>query len=301
MRRALKWIGVGAVGIVVVLAVVAAGFYLYAQSVLFRTYEIEPVALELPTDPASLEHGRHLALAVAKCALCHDHDMGGKVIWDNPLGRFTAPNLTPGRGGVGGELTTDDYVRAIRHGVGRDRQPLFYMSAVYFYEFSDQDLAAMIAWLRSLPPVDRELPPFELRLRSRTDWMRGNFPDLVHTHLVDHDAPHPGAPAPGATPEYGRYLVYAASCRACHGDELAGHPNFAYSRGAPPLTAGSRSSTWTVEEFIRAMRTGETPGGGRISPEYMNLEYTALLTDEELTAMWLFLRSLPAPAVVAER
>lgn len=301
MRRFLKWLVVVAAVIVVIGCAVAAGGYFYTETVFYRTYDVEPVALELPTDPASIERGRHLAIAVAKCVLCHDDDMAGKVIWDNALGRFTAPNLTRGRGGLGGELTVEDYVRAIRHGVGRDRQPLFYMAARFFYELTDEDLAAIIAWLESLPPVDRELPPFELRRRSRTAWLRGNFPDLVHTHLVDHDAPHPGGPAPGATPEYGRYLTYAASCRACHGDELAGHPNPAYSRGAPPLTPGSRFSTWTVEEFIHAMRTGEAPGGREISPEYMNLEYTALLTDEELTAMWLFLHSLPAPAAVEGR
>jgi mono/diheme cytochrome c family protein len=287
---------------IAVAAALAVGVWLYARpyletrSVFYRTYDVDPAALELPTDPAAIERGRHLAFAVAKCVLCHEEDMAGKVIWDNHLGRFTAPNLTAGKGGVGGELTVDDYVRAVRHGVGRDRQPLFYMSARYFYEFTDSDLAAMIAWIESLPPVDRELPPFELRRASRKYWLAGFFPDLVHAHLVDHEVPHPGGPPPGVTPEYGRYLVYGATCRACHGDELAGHPNPAYSRNAPSLAAGSRFSTWTVGDFIRAMRTGEAPGGRRISPEYMNLEYTPLLTDDELTAMWLFLKSLPAPA-----
>lgn len=303
MRRIWKWLAIA-----VVLALVLGGgiyawryydTYASTQPIFYRTYDIQPARLDLPSDPAALERGRHLAFAVAKCVLCHEEDMGGKVIWDNPLGRFTAPNLTSGKGGVGGELTVDDYVRAVRHGVGRDRQPLFYMAAEFFYEMTDADLAALIAWVRSLPPVDRELPPFELRRASRKFWLQGNFPDLVHAHLVDHQAPHPGGPPPGVTVEYGRYLIRVASCRACHGEELAGHPNQAYSRHAPPLAAGSRVSLWTAQDFIRAMRTGDAPGGYKISPEYMNLEYTAQLTDDELTAMWMYLKSLPARAVAS--
>ncbi len=296
MKRIWKWLAVGAALILVIWGGVEAWRYYYTQSVFYRTYDIRPASLTLPTDPAALEHGRYLAFAVAKCALCHGDDMAGKVVSDNALGRFTAPNLTRGKGGVDAELTVDDYVRAIRHGVGRDRQPLFYMAAKYFNELSDEDLAAMIAWIRSLPPVDRELPPFELRRASRTYWLQGNFPDLVHAHLIDHQATHPPAPPPGVTVEYGRYLTLVATCRACHGDELAGHPNKAYSRNAPPLTPGSRFSIWTVEQFIHAIRTGETPGGYKLSPEYMNLEYTGMLTDDDLRATYLYLKSLPAPA-----
>jgi hypothetical protein len=72
------------------------------------------------------------------------------------------PNLTTGAGGVGDTNTDEDWVRAIRHGVGHDGRGLALMPSAVFYYLSDEDLGALIAYLKSLPPVDNEMPGTDL-------------------------------------------------------------------------------------------------------------------------------------------
>lgn len=123
--------------------------------------------------------------------------MGGKLWVDEPaFGRLAGANLTSGRGGIGG-LTDADLERAIRRGVGRDRRPLILMPAEAFAALSDADLAAMIGYLRTLPPVDRKMPAPEVGPVARALYLRGNFP-LLPVTLIDHAASRP-ATVPGVT------------------------------------------------------------------------------------------------------
>ena len=81
-------------------------------------------------------------------------DLGGRVLGDNLLmGWLVATNLTRGQGGLGADYTDQDLVRAIRHGVGRGKS-LVFMPSESFQRYSDEDLAAIIAYLRTIPPVD---------------------------------------------------------------------------------------------------------------------------------------------------
>ena len=72
------------------------------------------------------------------------------------LTTLAASNLTSGLGGKGREYTDIDFVRAIRHGIGKDRKSLVIMPSQYFNKFSDEDVGAIVAYLKSLPPVDNE-------------------------------------------------------------------------------------------------------------------------------------------------
>lgn len=292
--RSFRW----AAGLAALLLLIAAaallGLYLLSEASLGKDYEVRAEPVPVPTDPAAIARGQRLARGVAKCGVCHGDDLGGMVLWDNRrLGRIAAPNITSGKGSVVQGFTEADFVRAIRHGVGRDGEPLIYMPVVSYYPFTDEDVGAIIAWLRSVPPVDREMPPVRVSLQGRWIYLRGRFPDLNHTEQIDHAKPHPGGPSASVTPAYGRYLVDTSSCRLCHGQELAGHPDAQYSRNAPPLTPDSAFGRWSREDFIRMMRTGMTPDGRKIDPELMVWDLIGELNDDELTAMWLYLRSLP--------
>jgi hypothetical protein len=129
MRKVLKWTGIGVgglVGLLIVLIVVLT--VLGTMLRVNKTYDIEVAAVEVPTDAESIARGRHIVESYALCVECHGDNMEGKVIDENLLfGTFAPPNLTAGLGGVGGELSDLDYVRAIRHGVGRDDKGLFIM------------------------------------------------------------------------------------------------------------------------------------------------------------------------------
>ena len=133
-----------------------------------------------------------------------------------------AGNLTAGNDGIG-EYTDADLERAIRHGVRRDGRPLVFMPAEAYGVMGDRDLAALIGYVRSLSPVDREIPAPRVGPLARTLYLVGNFP-LLPVELVDHTAPRPDVEA-GVTVEYGRYLATVGGCRSCHGMALKGDAN----------------------------------------------------------------------------
>jgi mono/diheme cytochrome c family protein len=213
--------------------------------------------------------------------------MGGKLWVDEPaFGRLAGVNLTGGRGGIG-DLTDADLERALRHGVGRDGRPLIFMPSEAYTAMSDQDLAALIGYLRSLPPVDRELPAPRVGPVARALYLGGNFP-LLPVAVIDHGASRT-TPVPGVTLEYGQYLATIGGCRGCHGLALAGDAN----PDAPDITVG-RIGGWTEEDFFRSLRKGQRPDGSAIDPAKMPWVRSGQMTDDEIRAVWTYLRSLPA-------
>ena len=158
MKKVLKSVGIvlgGLVGIIILAAVV---LYVIGTFKVNKTYDIQVAAVAVPTDTQSIERGRHFVEAIGLCMLCHGDDLGGNILEDDPVfGTFAPRNLTSGQGGIGATFTDIDYVRAIRHGVGRDNQSLLIMPSEFYNEISDADLGAIIAYLKDLPPVDKEI------------------------------------------------------------------------------------------------------------------------------------------------
>jgi len=206
---------------------------------------------------------------------------------------LSLPNLTPGAGGVGATNTDEDWVRAIRHGVGHDGRGLILMPSRISYYLSDDDLADLIAYLKSLPPVDNELPKTELGPLGRVMLTLGQLPaDLIPDVIsIDHTGPRPVAPEPGVTVEYGAYL--AKTCTSCHGSNFNGQLLQWADSLAPNLTPGGELRFWSEEDFMRTLRTGITPGGHQLK-DVMAWKYFGQMTDDELKAVWLYLQSLPA-------
>ena len=101
--------------------------------------------------------------------------------------------------------------------------------------------------------------------------------------------------SPGPTPEYGAYLVETGGCRVCHRQDLRGglHPLSLPDEPPPPdLTAGGPLGSWSEQDFVRAMRTGITPDGRRVDPEWMPWPAFAGMSDLELRAIFLYLSSI---------
>jgi cytochrome c553 len=288
MRKWLRRLGI-ALGAVVGLIVLALlGVFVATELRMRKTYDVPAAALRLSIrdDDALQERGRHIAVAVGKCVDCHAGDLGGKLMSDDPIfGRLAAANLTKGRGGIGG-YSNADYVRALRHGVGREGKPLIFMPSEVFMFFSDEDLSALIAYLKSIPPVDRELPPTRVGPLGRILFLAGAIP-LVPAELIEHDAPPPPAPAPGVTTEYGEYLSTVGGCKGCHGPDLAGTG----APGAVNITP-AKLGTWSEADFFRALRQGKRPDGTEISRD-MPWPLAGQMTDEEIRAVWMYLRSVP--------
>src|SRR5512138_2230562 len=129
MMKVLKWIGIVLGLLAGLLLVAGVVLFFIGNARLNKTYDIPPSNLTLPTDAASIEYGKHRAESL--CQGCHGPDLSGNDNWFSapPIGNIASANLTSGEGGVGKEFTTEDYVRAIRHGIDREGKPIF-MTAV---------------------------------------------------------------------------------------------------------------------------------------------------------------------------
>lgn len=282
------------VGALALLLVVGATWVHFASRArLDRTFAVTPRPVPLPSDAAALARGRHLALTRG-CSDCHGQDFAGnKVIDDGAMGRVHGPNLTRGKGSRVVNWTDTDWVRAIRHGVAPDGHALFLMPAEEYQFLSDDDLGALIAFLKSVPAVDREHVRIELgpvaRMLVATDKIK------LPASVIDHPNVKPAAVTAAVTPEYGRYV--AATCMGCHGPNFSGGkidvgpPNWPEASNLTPHASGNVAK-WTEADFIQAIRAGKRPDGTELNPIMPRV--FGQMDDTELKAIWAYLRTLPA-------
>ncbi len=150
-------------GSLAVLLLIGYGYISYdLQKKLQKTYQVAVQPIQVPDDPVVLARGKHL-VAIRGCTECHGNDMAGKVMMENPaLGKLIAPNLTRGKGGLPNDFTTTDWIKAIGHGLLKDNTSLTIMPSKEYTQLTEQDMAAIIAYCRHLPPVDNQLPEIEL-------------------------------------------------------------------------------------------------------------------------------------------
>ena len=285
MRRWLRWIGIGLGAVFALVLLCLTTVFVVSQSHLRRRYAIPASPVVAMSDSASVQWGQHLATAIGKCQMCHGPDLGGQLFPSSLLfGRLAAANLTSGRGGIG-TRSDADLERAIRHGVRPDGRSLIFMPAELYALMSDEDLAALTGYLRTVPPVDRELPPPRLGPMTRALYLFTNFP-LLPAELVDQSVKS-DPPEPGPTEQYGSYLTSIGLCKGCHGPGLdsTGMPE------APDLTRALR--TWSEADFVTALRRGTRPDRSAINPELMPWAASGGMSDDEIRAVWLYIRSLP--------
>jgi cytochrome c553 len=283
-------IGLGVVLGLVVVAVVA--LYFVGSSKVDRTYAVQTASLTIPTDSASIARGAHL-VNVYGCTDCHGEDLSGQVYADGPPFRVTATNLTRGEGGIGATYTAEDFDRAIRHGVKPDGRSLLIMPSPAFHGISDYDMAAMIAYLQQVEPVDAEHPPTEVRLMGR---LLAAGP-LDPASEVRVEQPRGTAPAPGPTAEYGAYL--AQVCAYCHGENMEGLLEPPGPPGMTPAPGLAASGGWTFEEFQTALRTGVRPNGTEVDTKFMPIALTRHFSDEEMRALHAYFGTLTETKVAA--
>jgi cytochrome c553 len=213
--------------------------------------------------------------------------MKGKVFLDIPPGLIIAPNLTKGRGGIGGRyVTLQDWERAIRHGVRPDGTVLLpFMPYDFFNRLSDEDVVSVAAYLANLPGADNELPATKLRLAGYT--MMG-MPGSNRERLIAKRNNPPTTPTRGATAEYGRYIASTA-CVGCHSENMSGGPH--HNPEGKPAPGVKHVGAWSQEDFIRAIRTGVAPVN-RVLTDWMPWKKFALLADDELIALHEYIKTL---------
>ncbi len=251
-----------------------------------RVYALPRGSWAVERTPASLARGEHLARGLGGCAECHGADFGGRVLAETPLFLAVAPNLTRGHGSAVRDYTERDWYNAIVHGVRPNQRTLLLMPSKELASFADQDVAAIIAFLQTLPAVNRAPGVSAVTALGRIVIGLVGLP-LFSAEDIDHRARRVPAPEIGPTREYGGYLVNV--CRGCHGSDLRGgivlHP------GAPPSADISPAavSHWEFASFERALREGRGRDG-RVLDEAMPWRSMKNLSNDELRALWLGLR-----------
>lgn len=290
LRTVARWsirLVAGAVGLVLVAATAIYG--LTARDMGER-FGVPEHPLSVRTDSAAVAHGQHLA-TIKGCTDCHGAGLRGNIVLDDPaVGRISAPNLT--NGGRGAQLTDRDWERAVRHGVRRDNTSLFVMPANEFTTMSDEDVAAIVAYARSVPAVGTVMPASKAGPVLRALHVAGQL-DFRPAAEIKHAATHLASVAPEPTPEYGKYL--AAGCTGCHGAGFGGGK----VPGAPPDWKPAANITpkgighYSEADFTRLLRTGTRPDGSHVDPQ-MPWKMLSQMTDTEISAVYRYLRTVPA-------
>jgi mono/diheme cytochrome c family protein len=289
MKWLLKWT-LRLIALVVLLTCgVIAYIYYVSNREVSRTYVVNVPKVTVPTDAESIARGKYLAEKVSMCVECHDKDLGGKVMSDNfAFGRIASANLTRGRGGLGATYSDEDFVRVLMHGVRRDGHTAIFMPS-QDYHFTEADLGALLAYIRSLPPVDREAPEKRFGPMVRALSVFAGFP-LTPASMIDH-ASVKFAPARDMTNPVtaGEYLMGTAGCHGCHGPDLVGG-------GGPPPGAANITPVgigdWTEKDFFTALRQHKRPNGSKIADE-MPLAF-GQMSDDDLRKIFAYLKTVPA-------
>lgn len=323
-------VGVGALVGVVVLA--AGGGYVWASSSaaskLEATYDIhradfpipfpltdaevdslrsERVAAGVRGDPLAgldldsianeraVARGQHLTAATYGCKECHGDDFSGGVMVDDPaIGRLLGPNLTTGAGSRTLTYTAADWDRIVRHGV-KPNGAGTPMPSQDFFAMSDRELSDIVAYIRSLPPVDNEVPPVSLGPVGKMLVATGQFQFSADIHPTKHDITHATFPPPALpNAEFGKHL--AQTCAGCHNTSFTGGKII----GGPPDWPPAANLTpaglvdWTYEDFHRALTEGVSKDGrALLEPMASAPKFAKNMTDVELQALWAYFSSLP--------
>jgi mono/diheme cytochrome c family protein len=261
---------------------------------------------------ARLERGTYLVNGVNGCFFCHserDPDLPGNppkagragagalLDKDPQLGDIVAPNITPDKETGIGNWTDDEIARAIREGISRDGRALFpIMPYENFHHMSDEDLASVVVYLRSLPAVHNPLHKMEVPFPVNRLIM--GVPEPITEPVHDPDMTTPLA--------RGTHLVTLASCANCHTpQDSQGQPltNLAFAGGfllTSPSGKKLASLNLTPDPsgipyydeatFIKTIRTGQI-GARKLDPE-MPWGIYGNMTDEDLKAVWAFIHNL---------
>ncbi len=278
----------------------------------------DPVPVQIDSSPKQVERGRYLSHHVSVCMDCHSTRN-----WDF----FSAP-IVPGTEGQGGEAFTEaiglpgniysknitptrmrswtdgELVQAITEGYSKEHGAQFpIMPYPWYGTMTQEDAHAVVAYLRTLPPLQNEVPDTEL-----------NFP----LNIIVRTMPRPATPTPTVNPNdelsYGKYLTTIAACEACHtptqrGDKIEGL-DFAGGFKFPLPSGGTVFSSnitpdsetgigsWSREQFIQKFKSfaSEQAQNQPVSPNTFNtvMPWTmyAGMTEQDLGAIYTYLRSL---------
>ncbi|MFC7338317.1 c-type cytochrome [Haloferula chungangensis] len=234
--------------------------------------------------------GERIYSVRAGCIDCHGENLAGaKVMENGAMGSIHGPNLTPF---ALKDWSDEEIARAIRYGIHQEGRSLHFMPSFEYVGFSKGDIAALIAYLRSVPAVESTPHVNSFGPVARTLAVFGKMPIMFPASIIDLQQGFAEKPAEGGTAEFGRYL--AASCTGCHGADFQGGPIPGGDPSWPPasnIRLGA-DPVWSLESFTTMIRTGTSPTTGVAMRPPMPVHLLKQLNEEEITALWKYLGSL---------
>lgn len=292
----MTWIKRGALALLVLLLAAAAAVFAglrLADHRMARHVEVRVTPVALRSDAAAVERGRYL-YASRGCVDCHGANGAGRVFVDDGDSlRIKGPNITSGPGGVVAGYRPEDWVRTVRHGVAPGGRPIMVMPSEDFNRLTDDDLAAIVAYVRSLPPATGTGAEVRLPLPARVLYGFGAIEDAAAK--IDHSLP-PAAPvAEGVTVQHGAYV--ASMCLGCHGPQLTGGripggpPDWPPAKNLTPVAASGMAPYADVQAFMKMLHTGKRADGSEI--RVMPFNSLRNLSETDMRALHLYLKSLP--------
>ena len=259
--------------------------------------------------PLRLARGKYLVDGVTGCFDCHSdpdwskpgappvsgREGAGHVRADQDLPWLVAPNITPDKETGAGNWSDDTLARAIREGIGHDGRALFPTMPYQSYrEMSDEDLASIIVYLRTIPPVKNQLPT--TRMPFPLNFLMQNVPQPVTAAVAAADESNQVA--------FGGYLVKMAACADCHTPQEKGEPipGMQFAGGfllhepkgdlvsANITPAASGIGYYNEATFVQALRTGKV--GARPLRWSMPWYFYSGMSDADLKAMFAYLKTV---------
>ena len=290
MKKFFKWTGITFGSIIVLLIIVISAIILTMNHRLSKSYTLNTRSFNIPDDSSSLARGKRLS--AIHCAGCHGENFQCiTILKDDAIGMINSANLTKGKGSVTLNYSDDDWIKAIRHGIDPNGRPLLVMPSKEFYYLSDNDLGSIIAYMKTVMPIDNEISKYQITMLTKVLITMGAFGKVISAEEIDHYAPRPVSPLEGVTLSYGHYMATTSGCFVCHGQNLTGgkDPN-PQAPPAPDITKSGNFGKWSEEDFISVIRTGRTPEGKQLSI-FMPWKDFGKMTDMELKALYKFLKS----------
>ena len=274
MRKFFKWTGI-------VLLLLIGGFFIAVFSRQNRKFDAPYPDIKASKDSAVIARGQYLVYGIAHCADCHaapeDYekvgkgeivDLKGGKIFDIPPGKFYAKNITSDTETGIGKYSDGELARIFRYGVHKDGSVV--LPFMPFHDVSDEDLTAIISYLRSLKPVKNKVNDHEVNIIGK----------IVKAFVLEPKGPNGEVPKKvekGITVEYGKYLAdNVANCRGCHtersmtdgsfiGEEYAGGGQFAgefpgLALVPPNITFHEKTGVmakWSEDHFVQRFKMGK--------------------------------------------
>lgn len=301
-------------GVLTVLLLFVAGFAIYVASRQHLTFNDVPYPqVSASTDTAVIARGHYLVRNVVNCASCHgdpeaaktakegtELPLSGGQVFDVPPGKFYVRNITPDPTTGIGRYTDQAVARALRNGVGPDGRAL--LPFMEIQGLSDDDLVAVVSYLRTQPPVHHDVPMHQYNLLGSI--VKAT---VLANPVGPRETPLKHSPR-GATIENGRYLAESAAlCWACHtqrnmatgalvGPRYGGAIAFEqsadhkYSWSPPNITSDptGRLGSMTEDEFVTRFRAGRLIEGSPMPwPSFGHM------AEDDVRAIYRYLKSLP--------